>query len=282
MIPIKSPRCFIGEGPIWNDAEKKLYFTNGGEHEICIYDPEYDNLTVRKLPFNVAAFVFDKENRVIVSHSGGVHILCDDDTLIPIYDNQKYTISNANDMKVGPDGAIYVGTQSDKRLGVSDKANGKLYRISRDGEVSVLLDELLLSNGMDWSMDEKKFYHTDSDTEIIKEYDFDRTSCEIRYTGRCINVPGVDGFTIDENDMLYVACWGKGRIAVVDTRTMQITDSIPTPCRIPASCGFCGNDMKALAVTTAAYKVDTKIDTLAGFTLLHETNTRGRLPYIFS
>ena len=86
-----------------------------------------------------------------------------------LYDTSKYNILYANDMKVGPDGRIYVGTQSSKRYGVSDKIDGKLYSIDSSGEVRVLLDGLILSNGLEWSMDEKRFYHTDSDTHMIKE-----------------------------------------------------------------------------------------------------------------
>ena len=158
---LRDKRCNIGEGPIWNKRECKLYFTTSfGGNEICTYDFRTDKLFSRPMRFSVAAFAFDTQYRLIISHAGGVHILCDDNSLTPIYDNDKCKIEHANDMKVGPDGALYVGTQSGKRKGVSDKIDGKLYRISPDGEVSVLLDGLLLSNGMDWSMNEKKFYHT--------------------------------------------------------------------------------------------------------------------------
>ena len=174
MKILSSTRCNIGEAPIWNTQEQKLYFTNGfGGNEICIYDFQADSVSVRSLAFGVSAFVFDKENRLIVSHVGGVHLLREDGSIMPIYDNEKYSIRYANDMKVGPDGAIYVGTQSEKRKGISDKIDGKLYRISYKGEVEILLDNLMLSNGMEWSIDETKFYHTDSDTDIIKEYNFE-------------------------------------------------------------------------------------------------------------
>jgi len=57
-------------------------------------------------------------------------------------------------------------------------------------------------------------------------------------------VPGVDGFTLDKNDNLLVACWGYGHIVVVDTADMQIKDYIKVPVKIPASCGFVGEDME--------------------------------------
>ena len=278
---ISDRRCIIGEGPIWNECENTLYFTNGMGGEICSYNFTNDKLSVRPLPFSVSAFAFDKQNRLIVSHENGVYYLDSDNTLSPIYD-QNTKIEYANDMKVGPDGAIYVGTQSGKRKGVSDKVDGKLYRISPSGEVEILLDNLILSNGMEWSIDEKKFYHTDSDTRIIKEYDFDKSTGEISYTGREIYIRGVDGFTIGQDNNLYVACWGQGHIAVIDTHSLQIKEYIDVPCKTTASCGFCGKDMDVLAITTASYHADVDNDKNAGFTILLKMQIKGRVPYIFA
>lgn len=274
-------RCIIGEGPIWNERSGKLYYTNGFGKGFYTYTEASDEIVFRPLPMDVPAFAFDAENRLIVSHRGGVHILNDDDSLTPIYDNEKYKIENANDMKVGPDGAIYVGTQCGRRIGISDKVDGKLYRISPDGEVRVLLDGLILSNGMDWSIDGTKFYHTDSDTNVIKEYDFDIRTGNISYTGRNISLRGVDGFTIGLDNRLYVGCWGHGHIAVVDLDAMQVSDYISLPVRVPTSCGFMGDDMDILAVSTASYNMDISLDKNAGFTVLVKMNVKGRKPYIF-
>ena len=282
MKILSKKRCNLGEGPIWNEKEQKLYYTNGyGANELCIYDIKTETLNIRKLPFGAAAYAFDIENRLIVSHAGGVHILNDDDTLTPIYDNEIYKIEFANDMKVGPDGAIYVGTQSRKRKKLSDDIDGKLYRISPNGEVSVLLDGLLLSNGMEWSIYETKFYHTDSDTQIINEYNFDKSNGAITYSGRQIAVPGVDGFTIGKDGYLYVGCWGGGHIAVVDTSSLEICDYIYLPTQIPTSCSFCGENMDILAITTASFGADIKDDKNAGFTIIKKSKTAGRPPYLF-
>lgn len=281
MKILTDKRCIIGEGPIWNEREQKLYFTNGFGNEICTYDFTTDKVSVRALPFGIAAFAFDIYDRLIISHAGGVHILNEDDSLSPIYDNEKFEIKYANDMKVGPDGAVYVGTQSEKRKGISDKINGKLYRISPGGNVKVLLDGLLLSNGMEWSIDETKFYHTDSDTQIIKEYNFDKENGAISFSSRQILVPGVDGFTIGKDGYLYIGCWGGGHIAIVDTATLKICDYLKLPTNIPTSCAFCGENMDVLAITTASYTANLAEDKAAGFTLLQEIKTKGRHPYLF-
>ena len=282
MKIITEKRCIIGEGPVWNGFEKKLYYTNGmGGNELCIYDVHTNELKIRPLKIGVAGLVFCKDGRLIVSRPDGVFILNDDDRVTALYDREKYNIIFANDMKVGPDGRIYVGTQSVKRKGVSDRIDGKLYSIDKYGNVRTLLDNLCLSNGLEWSMDEKRLYHTDSDTGIIKEYDFDKEKGTIRFTGRQVNVRGVDGFTIDKNDFLYVACWGQGHIAIIDTADMQVKEYIELPAKIPASCGFAGENMEFLAVTTASFTADLNKDKNAGFTFMKKMNVSGRKPYLF-
>ena len=130
-------------------------------------------------------------------------------------------------------------------------------------------------------MDEKKFYHTDSETQIIKEYDFDKKGGSIAFTGRQVTVEGVDGFTIDRNNHILAACWGKGHIAVIDTASMDIVHYIPTPAKIPASCGFVGKDLEYLAVVTANFGTDLKVDPYVGYTFLQKYEPGGRKAFLF-
>ena len=281
MEILSEKRCLIGEGPIWNEFEQKLYHVNGGENEICIIDIYTKEIVVKKLDFSVAAMGFSKTGDMLISCQDGAFLLNNDGTRTPLYDRENFEIKYGNDAKVGPDGRFYIGTQSSKRKGVGIEVDGKLYSIDKNGNVKVLLDGLILSNGFEWSIDEKHFYHTDSDTGILKEYDFDKNNGEIHYTGRSVEVPYLDGMTIDQNNMLYVACWGQGHIAVVDTSNMEVKKYIPFPARIPASCGFAGTGMEQLVIVTATYGTDLVTDVNAGFTYSCDLGVRGRKPYLF-
>lgn len=281
MKILTEKRCIIGEGPIWNDEENTLYFTNGMGKEICKYNFETHKMTSMSLDKDCAAIAFDKYGRMIVSRQDGIFILNSDGSKTDIYDTSRYCINYANDMKAGPDGRLYVGTQSEKRVGISNKLDGKLYSIDKDGNVNVLIDGMSLSNGMDWSIDEHFFYHTDSDTEVIKEYYFDKVKGGIEYSGRQIHVDGVDGFSIDRSNKIFAACWGKGHVAVIDTSLMQVCEYINIPCGVPASCCFAGSEMNILAVTTAGFGVDINIDKYAGCTVIAKREIGGRKPYLF-
>lgn len=281
MDIVRDKRCIIGEGPIYNSKENTLYFTDGFACEYCRYDFKTKKVETLKTEVGCAAIAFDKHNRIIVSRSDGVFVLNENGETENIYDPLKYEIKNANDMKVGPDGRIYVGTQSSKRLGLSDDVDGKLYCIHKNGEVEVLLDGLILSNGMDWSMDEKRFYHTDSDTDIIKEYDFDYINGRISATGREIKVNGVDGFTIDREDRIYATRWGYGDIAVIDIHKMAVEEYIKLPCEAPSSCAFGGEGMEYLIVTSASWGQNIEDDKMGGYTVLIKGKSKGREPYVY-
>lgn len=276
---LREHRCVIGEGPIWNERTQSLYYTDGGGKALCIWHMPTETLQVRPLSMDVAAIAFTARDEMLISRTDGVFLLHEDDTVTSLYDPARYTIRYANDMKVGPDGALYVGTQSERRMGLSDHVDGKLYRIDPDGTVTTLLEGLLLSNGMAWSPDGTLFYHTDSDTDQLREYTFHEG--QIAYTGRQLTVSGIDGFTMDDKGLLYIGCWGQGHIAIVDTESMTLVDTVKTPCRIPPSCTFCGENRDILAVTSASFDTDRTTDPDAGFSCLYQTNTTAPLPYRF-
>ena len=278
---LSEKRCIIGEGPIWNEFDNKLYHVNAYAGEIHCIDINLGEISIRNPGIDVAAMGFTKSGEMIVSCDDGVFILNDDNSRSLLYDTEKFSIKDCNDAKVGPDGRFYVGSVSTKRKGEGDAVDGKLYSIDKNGEVRILLDGLLLSNGFDWSIDEKRFYHTDSDTRLIKEYDFDKATGDISFTGRSVTVRGVDGFAVGENGYLYVACWGQGHIAVVDTADMQIKEYISIPTKIPVSCAFAGEGMDKLVITTASYGADIEKDENAGYTFVCDLHVKGRRPYLF-
>ena len=279
MEPIFKKNCIIGEGPVWCERNKRLYFVNPVKaNEICSVNADGSEPKERRLPVAVTALGFTKDGGLIISSFEGGVFLFDEETGER---KQLADIIGCNDAKVGPDGCFYVGTQSSKRLGKSDEIDGKLYRIDKSGNVTVLLDGLILSNGLDWSADEKRFYHTDSDTNYIKEYNYDSEHGSISYTGRACYVPGVDGFAIDERGIIYAACWGREHIALVDTEKMEVVGYIDTPVPIPTSCCFFGEEIDMLAVTTANFDDTARENPESGYTFREKMSTKGKKPYLF-
>lgn len=278
MEIIYDKNCMIGEGPVWCEAKHRLYFVNPvNDCEICSVAPDGTKREAIRLDFGVAAINFTSRGRLLLCSLSGVYLFDEESGKLELFAD----IKGCNDAKVGPDGCLYVGTQSSKRLGISKKIDGRLYRIDKHGKAKILLDGLILSNGLDWSADEKFFYHTDSDTNYIKEYSFDKSTGEVSYTKRQIYVTGVDGFTVSADGYIFAACWGQGHISKIDTRTMQVTDYIKTPVPIPTSCGFFGENMEFLAITTANYDDTARKNPTSGYTFKADVGSHGKKPYIF-
>ena len=145
----------------------------------------------------------------------------------------------------------------------------------------VLLDNLCVSNGLDWSNDNRRFYHTDSVTGLIKEYSFDIDTGKICYTGRKVYLPGVDGFTINKDDNLVVTRWDDKEVCFVDTFSMTVVDRINVPNANPVSCCFAGKKMQSLIIVTANYDTDIKENFNAGYTFIHTAKVGGRKPFLF-
>lgn len=280
MKQLTQKRCIVGEGPIWNDREGLLYFVNGIDNEICTYDPATDTIKSYPQAIGVAAIAFSKDGRMLVTRADGAFFLNPDGSVTPMYD-EHVRIKHANDAKVGPDGCFYVGTQSEFRLGLSDKIDGKLYRITPEGDVAVLLDGLVLANGMDWSPDERFFYLADTGAKKVREYEFDKATGSLTPTGREVHISGADGLTVDENGTIYVASWGKFCIVLIDSKTMTINNPLVVPTKAPSSCAFFGKEMNQLVITTAAYPQNVEHDAAAGFLFLQKMNVVGRSPYLF-
>ena len=53
---------------------------------------------------------------------------------------------------------------------------GKLYRLDLDGSYRVVVEDLLLPNGMGFSTDFQYFYLTDSDRRTIYRFNYDRAT----------------------------------------------------------------------------------------------------------
>lgn len=280
MELLNDKRCHMGKSPVWNEKDGRLWYVNGFEREIICADIETGGYEAFPMTGVVSALGFAGDFRMILTRRDGVYYLSENRELTPLYDMKRYSILCGSDSKAGPDGRYYVGTQGGKRFGTSDKADGRLYSIDRDGNVKVVLDSLMISGGFDWSMDEKYLYHADSGTGVIKEYEFDKAEGTAVFTGRQIELRGADGFTIDCEDCLLVST-NYGKILRINTADFTCVDEIDVPAKCITGCAFAGHDMKTLVAVTSRYKINLDEQPNAGLTYIRKNATGGRLPYLF-
>jgi sugar lactone lactonase YvrE len=161
-----------------------------------------------------------------------------------------------------PHGRFYCGSMAyDQRPGA-----GALYRLDADRSVHVVLENVTVSNGIDWSPDGSRAYYNDTATRRISVFDYDHES---GLTGLrpFVDIPEEvgrpDGLTVDADGSVWVALSRGG--AVRRYRSDGRLDGVvEVPARKVTACAFGGPRLDQLFVTTSRQGVDPTADPLAG------------------
>jgi sugar lactone lactonase YvrE len=135
-----------------------------------------------------------------------------------------------NDGKPDPWGNFCAGTMP----WIDGAARGSLYRLSPDGSVRVLIEDVGLSNGLDWSDDLRLFYYADSRSGGVDAFATDRTTGALGARYRFVTVSAADGvpdgLTLDADGCLWLAVFGAGEL-----RRYTPAGVLDTVVRLPVS-----------------------------------------------
>ena len=147
-----------------------------------------------------------------------------------------------NDGKPDPSGRYVVGTLSLD----DDSTDEQLFLLDGD-DVTLLDDDLTLSNGLAWTADGRTMYSIDSGTRTIFRRDWPAGTREPFVT---LEDGYPDGMTIDELDHLWVAIWGLGRLHRYSPDG-QLAEVVEVPAPHVSSAVFAGPDLRTLVITTS-------------------------------
>jgi D-xylonolactonase len=169
--------------------------------------------------------------------------------LIPIIDEvPDERDSRFNDVIADPEGRVFCGTMS-----TPDRA-GSLYRLDRDVTLTKILGDVGCSNGMGFVPGLGRIYHTDSNVQEIKIYDYDRSTGELSNGELFLKLPeeegNPDGMTVDSEGYVWSAIWDGGRLARYSPDGEEVL-SIAFPALKVSSAIFGGEGLEDIYVTTA-------------------------------
>jgi D-xylonolactonase len=248
--------CHLGECPMWYPRSGKLIWTDVLGARLWVYDPSNGRSEVfLDTAGRVSGFAFTRDGGLVLFSSEGVlRVALDEDgrpvgrpePLLPFAfaPGERF-----NDVTVDPAGRIFAGTLYD-----GHKPEGVLYRFERGREPVPVLYGLGCTNGMTFSLDERTFYHTDSRTRRITQYDYDRSTGEISNPRPFFEAPeelGVpDGITLDAEGFVWVAMWGGSCVLRLDGEG-RVVRRIDVPAKQPSSVMFGGERLDELYVTSA-------------------------------
>jgi gluconolactonase len=159
-----------------------------------------------------------------------------------------------NDLTADGRGRLYVGSVGTDPAPGSGAArpNGRLYRLDLDGTMTVLADDVLVSNGLGTDPADETLYHVDSPRRVVWRIPLDTDHLgdgrEVfvdtsEYTG----VP--DGLTVAADGSVWVAMAGGGVVVAWDAKGARVTE-IPVPQPLVTSVTFGGPDLRSLFILT--------------------------------
>ncbi len=155
-----------------------------------------------------------------------------------------------NDGKADPEGRFLAGTMHWHER----DALGTLYQLEPGGQVSRLLENVTVSNGLDVSDDRRTLYYVDSRQGGIDAFDRDPGTGRLSGRRRVAEVPGADGvpdgMTLDSEGCLWVAVWGAGQVRRF-TPGGRLIGVVEVPAAQVSSVAFGGARLDELFITTA-------------------------------
>lgn len=248
------------EGPIW-DTKNKLVYCVSIEQDL-IYQINPNSGEVQSYPTNgsVGCVALMKNGNLIAAEKGGIFSI-NPETRERIYLTQFESNKDLryNDGIFDPVGRFLVGTKSEKDYFVEETiVKGKLFSY-RNEEHKVLLNDLLISNGIGFSHSGDKMYFIDTPTKKVAQYNYNLETGDISFEKYIINIDGEgwpDGMCVDLEGNIWVAEWEGGRIRKWDVNTGKVLDEVTLPYSRVTSCCLGGENMNELFITTAKSEKD--------------------------
>jgi len=247
-------KTILGEGPLWDVEEQRLYWIDSFGGNVFRCTPDGREIRAWDLPMKIGSMALRQKGGAVLSLARGFHFLdfkTGDVELI--VDPEPGRDSNRiNDGKVDKRGRFVAGTMDTSE----DGPNGSLYRLDPDLSLHKLDDKIIVSNGPCWSPDGSTFYFADSWSGEIWAYDYDlgtgkvsnkRTFCKIdTSTGGA-----ADGSTVDAEGCLWNAQVYDGKLKRY-TPDGKLERVIDMPVKKVTSVMFGGPNLDVLYVTSMA------------------------------
>jgi sugar lactone lactonase YvrE len=257
---VASPLAYgLGEGPFWDTPRGRVLWVNvnaGTVHtgdlveDHIVAGQEISLLETTGVAGTVGAVVPSLRGELLVAGSKAVHTVAIDGTvttgplLLPA-DKP----SRLNDGACDPAGRFLVGSLSLS----GDRPNEEsLIRLEASGTVTIIDDDLNLSNGLAWSPDGQTFYSIDTIPGVVwvRSYDPETGHCGTRETFLQMTNGFPDGMCVDSAGNLWIAVWGGGEVRCYAPTGQQLA-AIELAAPNVTSVAFVGADLDILLITTA-------------------------------
>ena len=250
MEPVTSGYGLI-EGPVW-DPEHGLYWSDvqhGGVYRLGRSGEVTTALPHRR---GIGGMARHADGGLIV---GGRNIawksLTDERSAVLLDVDAVPGAIGFNDLTTDAAGRIYVGSLAYRVFAGDAPRPGHLHVIDRDGRARTIADGVMLTNGLGFSPDGRRLYHSDSRGGVVRAYDVndDGSVGSWRPLAMIDAIP--DGLAVASDGSVWVALAEGGAVVVLEPDGRE-RRRLPVPLPMVTSVCFGGDDLRDLYVVTGS------------------------------
>ena len=244
----------LGEGPVWDDRSNELVWVDISGRLIHRWDP-----------------VTGASASIATDADVGAVVLCEDGGMMVAVECELWRVSNAdewtqiaavdpkpgvrfNDCRADPRGRLWAGTLHRDR----EPRQAALYRWNPGGQLTLVLPERTISNGIGWSPDGETMYYIDSTTQRVVSYDYDLDNGELGDRSDFAAIDPADGLpdglTVDADGGVWVCLFGGAKIRRYRPDG-ELDREIALPLTNPTCPAFGGADLRTMYITTARHRL---------------------------
>ena len=266
---VTGPIAFHGEGPVWSARCGGLRWVDMLRGDVL--QLAGDGSVVRMHVDDVAAALRPRRGGgAVIGVRRGFALEDPDGSVAHLPELWSGDEIRMNDGGCDPAGRFLCGTMAyDQRPGA-----GALYRLDADQSVTVVLEGVTISNGLEWSPDGALAYYVDTPTREISVFDSDSDG-DLHDRRPFASVDAMpDGLTVDADGGVWVALF--------DGRAVQGFGPDGTPgarVEVPegrvTACTFGGEDLDRLFITTSREGLAPAEEPTAGSLYAADVGARG-------
>jgi len=249
--PVWELQAELGEGPVWVERDRALWFVDIKKHQIHRFDPATNDRRTFEAPEQVG-FILPADGGGFVAGLQSGLFRFDDRTggFDPIVQVEPdHSDNRLNDGVVDPAGRIWFGTMDNREKTKS----GAFYRFDRGTLSSTGIDGITITNGPAVSPDGRTLYLVDTLAGTIQAADIreDGSLGQPRSFVKIAHTEGhPDGPTVDSQGCVWIALYNGWEVR----RYSPVGDLLQTA-RFPVSnitkIAFGGDDLRTVFATTA-------------------------------
>ena len=254
---VHDAKASLGEGPVWNEGERALYWVDIERPAIFRFAPDDGRTDEYPMPEKIGCIAFRERGGLVAGlRSGFAFVDLEPLRVTPIVDPEPDLPGNRfNDGKCDAHGRFWAGTMDD----ACQQPTGVLWRLDPNGDVHRMDDGYVITNGPAWSPDGRILYHNDTLQRTVFAFDCDPETGDLDHKRVFVRITAADGYpdgmTVDSEGGLWLAHWGGSRVTRF-TPEGHVDRVVRLPASQVTSCAFGGSDLRTLYITTARTGLD--------------------------